>query len=156
MNTVLNNLPTRPESAFVSSIEDVLAPDFFSALHVDVFRRDDEYVMEVAVPGMSRNDVKLSIESDHLIIEAERKSTRKTSDETQLHARHFRRSFFLPSDVDINRVTARCINGLLTVTLKRKPSGGRQITITSETEKTATKPGTLWHRLQKLFRLNQA
>jgi HSP20 family molecular chaperone IbpA len=156
MNTVSNHhLQLRPEPAFASPMEDVLAPDFFHALHADVYRCDEEYILEVAVPGMSRDDVKLSIEGEYVIVEAERKSTRVTSDETQLHARHFRRSFLLPADVNIDRITARCANGLLSVVLKRK-TNGRQIMIGSPGEKSSTERTSFWQRLKNLMRIKQS
>ncbi len=101
---------------------------------VDVVEKKDDYVLDMELPGLSENDVDINLKDRVLTIaakkeekaekeEAEDKKHRKENN-FLIHERHgyyFSRSFTLPDDIDSDKVSAGFKNGLLTVTIPRKP-----------------------------------
>jgi HSP20 family protein len=87
------------------------------------------------VPGLSENDVKVSVHNDLLTLEGERRV--RTPEGFAAHRQErqsvrFSRAVSLPCKVDLEHTTASVKNGVLTVTLTKAPeSRPRQITITT-------------------------
>ncbi len=99
---------------------------------VDILATDDEVVILVEVPGMSRDDVTVEVEEDVVTIRGERAA----EDDGQYYVRErpvgrFRRSFSLAYHLDPESVTARLEDGLLEVTVKRRQPA-RQISVTGD------------------------
>jgi HSP20 family protein len=84
-----------------------------------------DYSIELAAPGLEKGDFKIDIENDVLSISAEKKHEEK--EETEKFTRHefeynaFNRSFRLPESVNIDKVDAKYENGLLHLTIQKKP-----------------------------------
>lgn len=89
----------------------------------DVFEDADGLKIVAELPGLTREDVKLTVEHQTLTLRgekkqvAEEKSTRVHRYERSYGA--FERSFTLPSTVDVTRVEATFDHGVLTVTLPK-------------------------------------
>lgn len=86
---------------------------------VNVYEDKDNVYVEAQVPGISMDDVKLSVTDHTLLLEGERKSER-TENEESYHFREvqygsFARSFRLPGYVKPDAATATYDNGVLTV-----------------------------------------
>jgi HSP20 family molecular chaperone IbpA len=75
----------------------------------DVTRTDQGYEVEFPVPGLKSEDVEVTFQDDVLAINA--KGERRS----------FSRSFTVPDDVDPDRIDARVSNGMLVLTLARRP-----------------------------------
>lgn len=91
-----------------------------SRLAVNVSKADDAYLLEVAVPGIKKEDISLSIENGKLTI-----STKETPTEGDYRLREFnladtKRSFTLPKDVDVSGIQASQETGILSITLPIK------------------------------------
>jgi len=93
-----------------------------------------EYVLKAELPGIRREDVKVSMEGQALTIEAER----HIDTEVQRDRYHriergygqFRRTFTLPTTVDAGQISASYQDGLLTVRLpRREETKPRQIEV---------------------------
>jgi HSP20 family protein len=86
---------------------------------VDVYETEDEFVLELEVPGYEEKE--LTIEAfDHTVaIAGERSEVEETSDKVfRLHERlekHFERRFELPPEADTKHLTAVFENGVLEV-----------------------------------------
>lgn len=84
---------------------------------VDIIEDEKAFEIHLAVPGMSKEDFKIDLNKDRLVVSGERKFTRKTDEkhfrslETPYGA--FRREFILPENVDAEKIEARYINGML-------------------------------------------
>lgn len=102
---------------------------------VDVVEQDDEYLLEAELPGLSEEDVEVSVEDTLLTISAKKASS---EEERRYLIREravgeFRRSFVLPKDADSSNIEARFKNGVLTLTVKKLPEAKpRQIKIEGE------------------------
>jgi len=86
---------------------------------VDVNETDKEINIDVELPGIDKEDVKVEVRDNTLTISGERKSEKKTEDENcsvaERHYGKFERSFTLTDGVDANRITAEYKNGVLTL-----------------------------------------
>ncbi|MCX6825818.1 MAG: Hsp20/alpha crystallin family protein [candidate division Zixibacteria bacterium] len=101
---------------------------------VNIAEDTDNLRIVAEVPGMEKDDVKVSIEDDLLTISGERKSVSESKDashiRTELRTGSFSRSFTLPGHVDLTKVTADYKNGLLSITLpKTEKSKPREIKV---------------------------
>ncbi len=93
------------------------------ALHppVDVTEDEDRYTFTVELPGLSTEDVKITLERDVLTIEGEKKEERERGDYRRLERTHgrFRRSFALPRGVRADQVKGAARDGVLTITVPK-------------------------------------
>jgi HSP20 family protein len=100
---------------------------------VDISENKENYILRFEVPGISREDVKIWIEKDMLMVSGEKKQDLNKDDVRHLGERRFgkfERSFWIPEDADREKVKAEFENGLLTVTVpKAAESKPREIKI---------------------------
>jgi HSP20 family protein len=89
----------------------------------DVYETDNEIVVKAEIPGMKKEDVKVSIEDNLLTLSGERKFEEETKRENYRRIERsygaFTRSFTLPPSVDTKKVTAEFKDGLLEVKLPK-------------------------------------
>lgn len=108
--------PVRRRRAISS--EGVISPN------VDIFDRGGELVIQVELPGVSRNDIDLTLTDDRLIIKGEIKRPEGIRDEDYLLNERsfgpFTRTINLPNDVDKGSVRANLKDGVLEIVLSRK------------------------------------
>ncbi|HHU36009.1 MAG TPA: Hsp20/alpha crystallin family protein [Treponema sp.] len=113
----------------------------YSLPKVDVRETNDAYVMHMDLPGLSEKDVEINLKDRVLTIasvqEAEKEDKKKTDNEEEYIIRErrsscFSRKFSLPQDIVSESVSAEFKNGVLTISIPRKPEAQpRQITIKS-------------------------
>lgn len=102
---------------------------------VDVYEdANGEVVLSAELPGVRREDIKVSMEGQSLMLEAERHlDTAVQRDRYHRIERGygtFRRTFTLPPTVDASRIAAEYTDGLLTIRLpRREESKRRQIEV---------------------------
>lgn len=78
----------------------------------------EAYIIQAVLPGLSKNDVNLSITDDrHVRITAELSSGNKESGSYSQQS--FAQDFYVPKDGDLENAGARMNNGILEVTLPR-------------------------------------
>ncbi len=95
---------------------------------INVAEDKTEYRIEVAVPGMTKDDFRLQLTKDNqLVISMEKKS--ETNDKDDKDKRYLRREFsyskfqqsmILPDDVEKERISASVNDGVLTIDLPKK------------------------------------
>jgi HSP20 family protein len=92
---------------------------------VDIGEADGTFLIKAEIPGVKKDDVKVSVQNGVLTLQGER------NDEEESQGVHFHRverfhgsfsrSFTLPPSVDANQVKAAFRDGVLTVTLSKRP-----------------------------------
>jgi HSP20 family protein len=102
--------------------------------HMDVKETDKEIVVEAELPGIDDKDISLSLQDGILTIKGEKKLERDEEKENyrMMERRHgsFQRSVRLPETVDEDKVEASFNNGVLKVSLPKRPEAiGKQRTI---------------------------
>jgi HSP20 family protein len=93
------------------------APVFVPA--ADVYETDGEYVVELEVPGFEQQQLAIEV-FDHTLTVTGRREEETTTEEKTLRLRErlekeFVRSFTLPAVTDSDHVTAKYVNGVLTL-----------------------------------------
>ena len=113
---------------------------------IDVAESDTAYVVTLDVPGVSREDVKVSIDGRNVSIVAEARAetpaadaaadtaaeTPKASERVILRERavaSFARSFTLQSEIDQAASQAKLDNGVLTLTLAKRSPASTRLTV---------------------------
>jgi HSP20 family protein len=90
---------------------------------VDIIEHDDAFIVEAELPGMSKDDVKTSIEGNILTIKGEKKQEQakegKNYHRTERVYGSFMRSFTLPTSVRTDKIEASYKNGILTVRIPK-------------------------------------
>ncbi|MDG5799211.1 Hsp20/alpha crystallin family protein [Marinilabiliaceae bacterium ANBcel2] len=92
---------------------------------VNVRENDDEYFIEVAAPGLNKNDFKVEVNNNVLTISCEKEENKEEKDEgftrREFCYSGFRRSFAIPrNEVDESKIDARYKDGILNITLKKR------------------------------------
>ncbi len=95
----------------------------WSLLAGEVEETEKEIVVRVEVPGMEKEDCRITIEGNMLYLSGEKRYERETHDSTY-HVMEraygaFQRSIPLPRNVDIDKADASYKNGVLTVRLPK-------------------------------------
>lgn len=104
---------------------------------VDIKETDGAFTVEAELPGMSKDDVKVTVHDGVLTIKGERKQEEETEDKKVHRIERFygsfMRRFTLPDNVDENSVKASFKDGLLTLTIqKAEPKEPKAIEVNVE------------------------
>jgi HSP20 family protein len=87
---------------------------------VEVFERDNNLVVRADLPGLSKDDVKVEMTDDGLVIRGERKSEREEEREGWYRSERSYGEFYrlipLPEGMDAEQAKARFENGVLEIT----------------------------------------
>jgi HSP20 family protein len=90
---------------------------------VDITEDSKEYLIKAEIPGISKDQVKVSVQNDVLSISGERKYEKEEKDKKYHRIERaygsFSRSFTIPEDADPEKVSADFQNGLLHVHLPK-------------------------------------
>jgi len=104
-------------------------------MKIDVTKTDDGYTVKADIPGVSKDDIQVSIDGNQVTISGEikKESEEKKGEEVLRSERYYgkvSRSFTLPHDVDEAKVVAKYADGVLKLTLPMKSkSASKKITV---------------------------
>ena len=89
----------------------------------DVHESDNAFVVQLDLPGVEKDNVKVKFEDDTLVVSGERKYE-SSVDEKNFHRVErvygsFTRSIAIPRDVDSEKISASFKNGVLEITLPK-------------------------------------
>lgn len=104
-------------------------------IRMDVSETDQAYQVKADIPGVKKEDIKVSIDGNTVSIRAEMKEekTEKMSGNMMRSERHYGeqyRSFTLPHEVDESKAEAKYQDGVLSLTLPKKAgTTSKQISI---------------------------
>lgn len=107
---------------------------------VNIRETDDNFEVELAVPGFSKNDFKIELDQDILTVSSAKKENRESEDgrsnfyKKEFSYHSFERSFSLPEDaVDAEKISANYKDGVLKIEIPKreevKPKPLKQIEI---------------------------
>jgi HSP20 family protein len=124
-----------PASSLAEMIDEFLGGNFFSLAdrnlktsawwpRVDITEEDDAYRIHADMPGIDKNEIKISVEDNKLTIAGEKKEEKRDAKKDRFYHYErsygaFSRSFNLPDHVDHEHIEARYRNGVLEVTLRK-------------------------------------
>ena len=113
------------DTLFNTTLADVIGSDnTVSNPSVNIVEHDKSYSLEMAAPGLTKQDFNISIEQDHLVISAEKKSEREETEgrftRREFSYGSFRRSFHLDDKINRDGIAATYEDGVLKLTLPKK------------------------------------
>lgn len=127
-------LAKRPQEMFSTTlIDNFLNDDWVKNLYkkvtatpaINVIETDGEYDMEMAVPGLTKEDLNVQVDENCLNISMEKKTETEHKNEKKNYLRRefstqqFFRSFELPENVEKEKITAKVENGVLKIALPK-------------------------------------
>lgn len=95
----------------------------------NIFETDDKFEIEFATPGMTKEDFNVTLENDNELVISLKKKEEAKNDENakdkKFHRHEFTyqsfcESFTLADDIDLEKISAKMENGILTITLPKK------------------------------------
>lgn len=108
----------------LASQQEKTSPARFYVPVTDIFETGDALKIVMEVPGVLRDAVDVKIENDVLSMEARIETSNYNWLEpvyTEYPVGHFARSFTLPEQVDQHNITAQLEDGVLILTLNKRP-----------------------------------
>jgi len=136
MNLIKRNVGQAP-ALHRMFFDDILGRDFFNWENnnfsttsttlpsVNIKETEDNYEVEVAAPGLDKNDFKITLDGNLLNISSVKEHEQTTGDENysrrEFSYQSFQRSFELPKNVvDEDKINARYENGLLLLSIPKR------------------------------------
>jgi HSP20 family protein len=127
--TMLPTITRRGYNPFLSNLFD---DDFFPVLSnrtssmpaVNIRENEKNFTLDLAIPGMDKKDLKIDINEDVLTISSE--TSNETEDNSDGYKRKefsyssFCRSFYLPENVNKEKIAASYKDGILSVELPKQ------------------------------------
>lgn len=99
--------------------------DGFFRPSVDIKENQNHYTLHIDMPGVEKDDVKVEVDGDALVIRGEKQQERDDSNDNYhfVERRYgaFQRILDLPADAKPDELKAKFRNGVLTVTIGRDP-----------------------------------
>lgn len=88
---------------------------------VNILETEDSYKIELAAPGLTKEDFQINLKKDTLSVWAERKALegadQKDYTRKEFDYNSFARSFVLPESVDAEKISAEYVNGILNISI---------------------------------------
>jgi HSP20 family protein len=118
--------------AFSNLIERLFDTEFMPSMRndmnlpaVNINETKDEFKIEVAAPGLKKEDFKVNLDNDVLTISSEKEESKEENDDSirrrEFSYSSFMRSFQLPEqEVDSERIQAKYENGILKIELPKR------------------------------------
>lgn len=96
----------------------------FSKAAFNVKDKETSYVIDIAAPGLTKSDFKISLEKNLLTISSEKKMSEEEKNERYTYREfsyfNFSKNFTLPEDADTESIEAKYDAGILSVTVPKK------------------------------------
>lgn len=111
--------------AFLRPIRQQLA-EGIAGMDIDITETDGEYVLKAEIPGVSKEDLTVEVDDDTVTIRADKEQSKEVKDEGRtIQQERFwgqmKRTVSFSNPIDESGVKATYQNGLLTLTLPKKP-----------------------------------
>lgn len=128
MTTIRKNYPNSWLPSIFDDLFDATMPRRLTSTSpaINVIEAGKSYTVEVAAPGMSKDDFHIHLNEDgNLVIQLEKKEEQQEAQEKPRYLRRefsyskFQQTLILPDDIDKEKIGARVADGVLTVTLPK-------------------------------------
>ena len=97
----------------------------FSTPRMNIMETKDNYKLELCIPGLTKEDVKLNIDAEGNLVVEMVKETKKENKEEMRYLRHefsvehFRQTVMLPDDIHKEQISAKVENGILDIVIPK-------------------------------------
>ena len=92
---------------------------------INVIETDNEYKLELAAPGMSRDDFKISVDDSHLVVSMEKKEEKKEGGKNEKYIRKefsyskYEQKLLLPENIKEDQIEAKMKHGVLHIVIPK-------------------------------------
>ncbi len=121
---------------FNKNISDFLGTDDISSQPaVNIIEENDAFLIELAAPGMAKENFDIQVEKNHLVVKSEKKDAEVTQEGRNYRRREFSyhafsRSFTIPETIDREKIDGTYVDGVLRITLPKKEDAKEKSPIT--------------------------
>ena len=110
---------------FKTFFNNLVSDDFTDSPKVNVKETDKAYEIEIANPGMTKNDVHVTVENGVLFVKVDMETSDDNEDEHKYHVRQWSKSSYeeswnLPENIIEDNISAKTLDGVLVITLPKK------------------------------------
>ena len=91
----------------------------------NIMKSDDQYKIELAIPGFTKSEIALSIEDDKLLVKGAKSSVKESTENyrrQEFGIGDWSRTFTLGNSLDRENIEAKVENGILTIILHMLPA----------------------------------
>jgi len=117
-------LPDWLEDFFAGEVNPLIKTRIASVPMVNVFQNEASFRIELAAPGMKKEDIKIQLDNDVITISADKEFESTNENETCTKEEYsylsFSRSFTLPETADVSKISAKSEDGILKITISKK------------------------------------
>src|SRR5690554_6353838 len=103
----------------------------FSKVAVNIIERNDDYVVEMAVPGINKDDIHIELDGTKFSIRGEGKESKEESEDNytlrEFSYGEFTRSFTLPKDVDVHSIAVDYTYAVLKVCVPKPEAKNKTV-----------------------------
>ncbi len=128
LNEIFNEIP--------ATLGKTMREDVFGFPPVNITEKNNSYHLQLAAPGLEKDNFSIKLEGNLLTISAAQKETVKEADEKTIRRefsqKAFKRSFTLDEKIDADNIKAKYENGILILELAKKEEakqGSKEIAI---------------------------
>ncbi len=128
------NFPSMLENFFSRGMSEF--DDFFQRKGnmpaVNIQEKENEFLIDVAAPGLKKEDFKLHLDNNVLTISSEKEYASEDKDERGSYTRHefsyqsFSRSFTLPEMANADQIKANYQDGILKISIPKREDARKQ------------------------------
>ncbi len=95
-----------------------------NSVAVNIREDDKQFIIDLAVPGIDKKDLKIEINEDIITVSSEKKEENEESNDgfkrKEFSYSSFARSFYLPENVNKDKIQANYKDGVLSVALPKE------------------------------------
>jgi HSP20 family protein len=97
----------------------------YSTPRMNIMETKDNYKLELCIPGLTKEDVKLSIDAEgNLVVEMVKEMKKENKEEMrylrhEFSVEHFRQTVMLPDDIHKEQISAKVENGILDIVIPK-------------------------------------
>ncbi|MFO8182789.1 MAG: Hsp20/alpha crystallin family protein [Candidatus Aegiribacteria sp.] len=101
---------------------------------VDIYEADDRWLVFVELPGLTTEDIDLTVFAESIVIRGVKKPPAREflAQKLEIYTGWFHREITVPGRIDVERVSASMENGILTVVLPSVTEESVRIPVDSE------------------------
>lgn len=111
--------------------DDFFNDPFFSSrkemklMKTDIREKDDKYLLDIDLPGYSKEDIKISVDDGYLTVSAKKEESKEESEKgsyikKERYSGECQRSFYIGDNIEAEDVKASFKNGILTLDIPKK------------------------------------
>ena len=130
----MSNMLNLFDDFFNRFYEEEVGDENFRPMAMDIIEQDKEFQVLANLPGFKKDDVKISIHDNQLIIEASYNTTKEETKGTiyrcERYSGSYRRNLVLPENAEISKISAKMEDGVLKLIIpKKEPSSKKEIAV---------------------------